>query len=61
MKFAPDEGPRAVFAGVLSGEVVRAVVVSEARRHVVRLADVKFPSGILQNVDSKHGGKWLLR
>ena len=48
---------RAVFAGELSADFVRAVVVGEACRQVVGLADVKFPRGILQNVDPKHGGK----
>ena len=57
MEFAPDESPRAVLAGELSGDFVRAVVVGEARRHVVRLADVELPNGILQNVDPKHVGK----
>ena len=32
-------------------------MVGEACRQIVRLADVKFPLGILQNVDPKHGGK----
>jgi hypothetical protein len=54
MLFRPDQPPRAVFPRKFSADFVGSIMARNSVSEVIRVADVKVTSWILENVNEEH-------